>query len=126
MAGDDTGHLAGVTGPQGASTNVYDPDGHLLIERDPGRTTLYLPNGQQQTLDAATNLVSGARYIAMPGGGSVIRTGAGSAYTYALLDPHGTPSLYLDSTTQTRPGASTPRTATRAARRRPPPTTAAF
>lgn len=45
-------------------------------------------------------MVTGVRYYPLPGGGTAIRTGSGSAYTYALLDPHGTPSLYLDNTAQ--------------------------
>ncbi|MFY1616412.1 polymorphic toxin type 28 domain-containing protein [Micromonospora sp. WMMD736] len=97
---DDAGKLAEITG--GASGNnafTYDADGNLLLQKEPGKNILYLP-GQQLTLDTATNAVTGHRYYALPGGGSCIRTGSGTAYTFAISDHQGTPTLYLDSTAQ--------------------------
>ncbi|MFC4110781.1 RHS repeat-associated core domain-containing protein [Micromonospora zhanjiangensis] len=101
LAWDDAGRLTGITGgAAGNSSYVYDSDGALLLQKDPGQTILYLP-GQQLTLDTKFNTVSGTRYYALPGGGTCIRTGSGSNYTFALPDPQGTPSLYLDNTAQT-------------------------
>ncbi|MER7416131.1 RHS repeat-associated core domain-containing protein [Micromonospora peucetia] len=97
---DDAGKLAGVTGgTSGDNTFVYDADGNLLLQKEPGKNTLYLP-GQQLTLNTATGVIGGNRYYALPGGGSCIRSGSGTAYTFAIADHQGTPSLYLDSTAQ--------------------------
>jgi RHS repeat-associated protein len=97
---DDTGALASVTGTTGTSTFVYDADGALLLQKDPGTTTLYLP-GEQLTLNTATQTVNGVRYIQLPAGGTAVRTGTGTNYRFELSDPHGTPTLYLDNTAQT-------------------------
>lgn len=94
---DDTGKLATVTTTEGTSTHVYGPDGDLLLQKDPGTTTLYL-GSQQYALDTNTKAVTGTRYYALPGGGTAIRTG--TSYTFALAGLHGTPTLYLDSTVQ--------------------------
>jgi RHS repeat-associated protein len=101
LSWDDTGKLASVTGPAGTSSSVYGPDGNLFLQKDPGTTTLYLPNGQQHVLNTNTGTVTGTRYYALPGGGSSIRTGSGTNYTFALADAHGTPTLYLNNTAQT-------------------------
>ncbi|WP_405425461.1 RHS repeat-associated core domain-containing protein [Micromonospora sp. NBC_00617] len=97
---DEAGDLVAVTG--GASGNnsfIYDTDGGLLLQKEPGKNTLYLP-GQQLTLNTTSTVVTGNRYYALPGGGSCIRTGSGTAYTFAIADHQGTPSLYLDNTAQ--------------------------
>jgi RHS repeat-associated protein len=101
LSWNDAGQLAAVTGgTAGDSSFVYDADGNLLLQKDPGVTTLYLP-GEQLSLNTATNTVTGVRYYPLPGGGSVVRTGtATSAYTFAIGDPHDTPTLYLDNTAQ--------------------------
>ncbi|MEV4826679.1 RHS repeat-associated core domain-containing protein [Micromonospora sp. NPDC049274] len=97
---DDAGKLTGVTGgTSGTNSFIYDADGNLLLQKEPGKNTLYLL-GQQLTLNTATSVVTGSRYYALPGGGSCIRTGTGTAYTFAIADHQGTPSLYLDSTAQ--------------------------
>ncbi|RLK22479.1 RHS repeat-associated protein [Micromonospora sp. M71_S20] len=97
---DDAGKLTGVTGgTSGNNTFVYDADGNLLLQKEPGKTTLYLP-GQQLTLNTSTNTIDGDRYYSLPGGGSCIRSGSGTAYTFAIADHQGTPSLYLDNTAQ--------------------------
>ncbi|WP_433349113.1 RHS repeat-associated core domain-containing protein [Micromonospora sp. CA-111912] len=97
---DDAGKLAGVTGgTSGGNTFTYDADGNLLLQKEPGKTTLYLP-GQQLTLNTTTNVIDGNRYYDLPGGGSCIRSGSGTAYTFAIADHQGTPTLYLDSTAQ--------------------------
>ncbi|MGW5560040.1 RHS repeat-associated core domain-containing protein [Micromonospora sp. NPDC003944] len=97
---DDAGKLTGVTGgTSGTNTFIYDADGNLLLQKEPGKNTLYLP-GQQLTLNTSTSAVIGSRYYDLPGGGSCIRTGSGTAYSFAIADHQGTPSLYLDSTAQ--------------------------
>jgi RHS repeat-associated protein len=97
---NDAGKLATVTTPAGTTTNIYSHTGDLLLEKSPGRATLYV-GAQQFTLNTATNTVTGTRYYALPGGGSVIRTGTGTNYTFALPGRHGTPDLYLNNTAQT-------------------------
>ncbi|MGK5519424.1 RHS repeat-associated core domain-containing protein [Micromonospora sp. URMC 107] len=97
---DDAGKLTGVTGgTSGNNTFVYDADGNLLLQKEPGKTTLYLP-GQQLTLNTATGVIDGDRHYSLPGGGSCIRSGSGTAYTFAIADHQGTPTLYLDNTAQ--------------------------
>jgi RHS repeat-associated protein len=94
----DAGLLTAITGgTAGDSHFVYDADGSLLLEKDPGATTLYLP-GEQITLTGQTT--SGIRYYPMPGGGVAYRTGLGSAYGFEITDQHGTPFLTLDNTAQ--------------------------
>ncbi|WP_312882468.1 RHS repeat domain-containing protein [Micromonospora polyrhachis] len=100
LAWNEAGKLTSITGGTGGDSSfVYNADGEILLQREPGKTTLYLP-GQQLTLDTAANTVSGSRYYALPGGGTCIRSGSGSDYTFAIADHQGTPSLYLDSTGQ--------------------------
>jgi RHS repeat-associated protein len=96
---DAAGKLTSVTTPSGTTSNIFGPDGGLLLEKSPGSTTLYV-GSQQFVLNTSTNTVTGTRYYALPGG-SAIRTGTGANYSFALSDPHGTPTLYLDSTAQT-------------------------
>ncbi|WP_455583746.1 RHS repeat domain-containing protein [Kitasatospora griseola] len=95
---DDAGRLNKVSGPTGDTTYVYDANGQVLLQKDPGSTVLYLP-GEQITLTGST--VTGARYFTLPGGGTVVRTGAGDNYKFEIADPHGTAGLSLDNTAQT-------------------------
>jgi RHS repeat-associated protein len=99
---DDNRQLAAINGSTGGNTTfLYDADGELLLQKDPGTTTLYL-GGQQHTLTTATGVITGTRYYKLPGGGTAIRTGtADTAITFAIGDQHGTPTLYLDYTGQT-------------------------
>jgi RHS repeat-associated protein len=98
---NDSDQLTAITGgTAGNSAYVYNGDGDLLLQKDPGTTTLYLPN-EQLALNTGTGVVTGSRYITLPGGGICVRTGTGSNYTFQLGDVHGSPSLYLDSTAQT-------------------------
>ncbi|SCG71554.1 RHS repeat-associated core domain-containing protein [Micromonospora halophytica] len=97
---DDSGELASVTGgSDGDSTFLHDADGNLLIQKDPGKTTLYLP-GEQIVLDTQTQTLSGTRYYALPIGAMAHRTGSGTAYGFTIPDHQGTPSLYLNNTAQ--------------------------
>ncbi|HEY0534997.1 MAG TPA: RHS repeat-associated core domain-containing protein [Actinoplanes sp.] len=96
---DDAGRLATVTGSTaGSSSFVYDADGGILVQHDPGSTTLYLDD-EQFVLNTATGSVTGTRYYGLPGGGQAVRTGtATTAVSFALTDEHDTPALYLDYT----------------------------
>jgi RHS repeat-associated core domain len=84
----------------GTSSYIYDADGNLLLRKEPGKVTLYLP-GQQTTLDTATNTATSVRYYPLPGGNLAIRTGTGTSYRFAIVDPHGTADLLLDNIGQT-------------------------
>ncbi|WP_285685725.1 polymorphic toxin-type HINT domain-containing protein [Actinoplanes sp. NBRC 103695] len=98
---NDAGQLTKVSGPSGTSTNIYDADGNLLLQKDPGTTTLYL-GAQQHVLNTSTNVVTGTRYYALPGGAVAVRKGtANTDFSFELSDGQGTPNLYLDNTGQT-------------------------
>ena len=95
----DNGKLATNTTSAGTTSYIYDADGNLLLTEDPGQTTLYLFGGAQQlVLSTATGAVTGTRFLPVPGGGEVVRTGAGSSYDFELADQHGTGVLTLDPT----------------------------
>ncbi|MFD9436154.1 polymorphic toxin-type HINT domain-containing protein [Streptomyces sp. NPDC060002] len=96
---NDAGQLTQVSGGKTGTTGyIYDADGNVLLQTDPTSTTLYLP-GEQLTLTGTTT--TGVRYLPLPGGGTVVRTGTGTNYKFEISDPHGTSSLYLDNTGQT-------------------------
>ncbi|MEH0579109.1 RHS repeat-associated core domain-containing protein [Streptomyces sp. B21-108] len=96
---NDAGQLTQISGGKTGTTGyIYDADGNVLLQTDPTSTTLYLP-GEQLTLTGTTT--TGVRYLPLPGGGTVVRTGTGTNYKFQISDPHGTSGLYLDSTAQT-------------------------
>ncbi|WP_052398283.1 RHS repeat domain-containing protein [Streptomyces sp. NRRL F-5123] len=96
---NNTGQLTQISGGKTGTTNyIYDTDGNVLVQTDPSSTTLYLP-GQQLTLTGTTT--TGVRSLPLPGGGTVVRTGLNTAYSFEFADQHGTSGLYLDSTAQT-------------------------
>ena len=70
----------------------------MLVQQDPGSTTLYLP-GEQLTATGPT--VTGVRIIALPSGGDVVRTGNTTSYSFEIPDSRGTNALSLDYTAQT-------------------------
>ncbi|SDZ65206.1 RHS repeat-associated core domain-containing protein [Asanoa ishikariensis] len=96
---DDAGRLTRTTSNTGASDFIYDADGNLLLQKDPGATTLYLP-GQQVTLNTTTKTTTAVRYYPLPGGGIAARSGTGTNYKFTFTDPHGTSNLALDNTAQ--------------------------
>ncbi|TDO39650.1 RHS repeat-associated core domain-containing protein [Paractinoplanes brasiliensis] len=100
LAWTDEGKLGSVTSAAGTSTSIYNANGDLLLQDDPTTTTLYL-GAQQHVLTKATGAVTGTRYQTLAGAGTVIRTGSGTAYTFALANTQGTPTLYLNNTAQT-------------------------
>jgi RHS repeat-associated protein len=101
---NDDGTLQKITStPGGTSSYVYDAGGNLVLQKDPGVTTLYLP-GEQLTLDTTTKAVDGIRYYPLPGGGMAVRTGTTSSggststsYYFELTDQHSTATLSLGS-----------------------------
>ena len=56
-----TGKLASDSNAKGATSYVYDADGNLLLENDPGSSTLFLPD-EQLTYTTATAATTGVRY----------------------------------------------------------------
>jgi RHS repeat-associated protein len=95
---DSVGHVATETTGSASGSYVYDANGALLVQHDPGETVLYLA-GQEIHVDTATQVASGIRYISGPGGVQSIETGAGGI-TYTLGDPHNTMTLAIDGHTQ--------------------------
>ena len=95
------GKLASVTNSKGTTGYLYDADGNLLLQEDPGATTLYLP-GEQLTAvtSGSTTTVTGARIIPLASGGDVVRTGATTSYHFEILNQQGTSELELDNTAQ--------------------------
>jgi RHS repeat-associated protein len=49
-------------------------------------------------LNTSTSAITGTRFIAVPGGGEVVRTASGSAYNFELTNQQATGVLTLDST----------------------------
>ena len=100
---DNQGQLTAVanTTSNTDSSYIYDASGNLLVETDGTDTTLYLPS-EQITVNTSTGSdVSAARYYALPGGATAVRTGTGTNYDFEVAsDQHGTNTLYLDSTCQ--------------------------
>ncbi|MFI7135181.1 RHS repeat-associated core domain-containing protein [Nonomuraea sp. NPDC050153] len=89
MTWDSEGRLAG----SGQTTHVYDVDGARLIRRDPGGTTLYLPNGLE--LRRAGTTVSGTRYYSHANSTIAVRTAAG--LTWSIQDHHNTTEALIKS-----------------------------
>lgn len=78
---------------------LYDADGNLLIERDPGSTVLYLFAGiEQLTLTTSTDKVTGLRYYGNPDGTTIVRSSAGKL-TYLPSNPQGTSQVEVDAGT---------------------------
>lgn len=98
---DDAGRLTAITGgTAGNSSFLYGADGNLLLQKDPGAATLYLP-GEQLALNTSTQAVTGIRYYPLPGGGTAYRTGTATSTTgYEIADQNGTNLLTLDYTAQ--------------------------
>jgi len=95
----DDGKVATAATSAGTTSYIYDADGNLLLQKAPGQTTLYAFGGAEQIVEnTATGAVTGTRFLALPGGGTVVRTGSGSAYWFETGDQHGTSLLTLDST----------------------------
>ena len=72
------GSLQSVTTSAGTTSFIYDADGNLLLQQAPGQTTLYI-FGEQLDLNTTTGPITGTRFLNLPGGGTVIRTGSGTS-----------------------------------------------
>jgi YD repeat-containing protein len=121
------GQLAQVSGGTGGTTTyVYAPDGSLLLQENPGSSTLYL-DGEQltATTSGGTTTVTGARIIPLPSGGDVVRTGSGTSYSFEVPDPTAPTTSTSTPPPRHPPGGSSPPTAPPAAPPPPGPTTAA-
>ncbi|MEV7416660.1 ricin-type beta-trefoil lectin domain protein [Streptomyces sp. NPDC089919] len=84
--------------PATTTTYLYDADGNLLIRRNPGSATLTLGN-DELTVNTATQARTGVRYYPVPGGLTIVRTGAGTAagaFVAQFADHHGTNNLSID------------------------------
>ncbi|NEA59600.1 hypothetical protein G3I60_36945 [Streptomyces sp. SID13666] len=89
------------TGQDNPTTYTYDAGGNQLLRTDPdGKSTLYLP-GQEVVYNPATKATTGTRYIALPGGVTCTRTGAGTAYNFVASNDQATGTTSLDATAQT-------------------------
>ncbi|MCB8905999.1 MULTISPECIES: ricin-type beta-trefoil lectin domain protein [unclassified Streptomyces] len=87
--------------PNTTTTYLYDADGKLLIRRNPGTATLRLGN-DELTVNTATQARTGIRYYPIPGGMTIVRTGAGTAagaFVAQIADHHGTNNLTVDLST---------------------------
>jgi len=81
------------------SSYLYDADGNLLIQRDPGTTTLYLDNGAEELqLNTATDAVSGIRYYSEPDGTTIVRSSSG-ALNYELANQQSTNTETINAST---------------------------
>jgi YD repeat-containing protein len=101
LSWNDTGQLSSVTttGGTGAGTTtyLYDADGNLLLQADPGSTTLFL-SGEELVADGST--VTGTRYYSINGMDIAARTGGSNPQVYFLiLDREGTDQLAIDAYT---------------------------
>ncbi|HEY2505822.1 MAG TPA: RHS repeat-associated core domain-containing protein [Streptosporangiaceae bacterium] len=101
LSWNDAGQLSSVqtAGGSNAGTTsyVYDANGNLLMQSDPGSVTLYLPD-EQLALDTSTNTVSGTRYYTLGTSTVAARTSAGDVQ-YLISDNQGTSTLAVDYAT---------------------------
>ncbi|MGW3521367.1 RHS repeat-associated core domain-containing protein [Streptomyces hydrogenans] len=80
---------------------LYSPEGTRIIKRDPAKTTLYLPGGQELELTrkAGTTpaaITNGTRYYPVPGG-SAIRTSKDNRVGLLVSDHHNTNTLSISA-----------------------------
>ncbi|MER5863542.1 polymorphic toxin type 24 domain-containing protein [Kitasatospora sp. NPDC002040] len=95
------GKLASTTQGTATTTYLYDADGNQLIRRNPGKTTLNL-GGDELVYDTNAKTFIGTRYYPIPGGLTIVRTGAGTApgaFVAQLADHHGTDTASIDLST---------------------------
>lgn len=82
-----------------ASTYTYDASGTLLLQSDPAaaQNVLYLPWGEQITLNTSGNTVSGLRYISnSPDGVAVVHSSTGTV-DYELTNTNGTATAEVNA-----------------------------
>ncbi|MFD9793909.1 RHS repeat-associated core domain-containing protein [Streptomyces sp. NPDC059070] len=86
------------TVPDTTTTYLYDTEGKLLLRRGPATTTLNL-GADELNVDRATGARTGVRSYPVPGGMTVVRTGAGTAagaFAVQIADHHGSANLTVD------------------------------
>ncbi|MFJ9854995.1 polymorphic toxin-type HINT domain-containing protein [Streptomyces sp. NPDC101150] len=98
---DSEGHLASVTEPAGDSgtkstSYLYDADGNRLLARADDKTTLYLGDHTELTLDKGADKPKATRYIPLGSGNQAVLADDGT-YTVTLADHHGTGQLAIDA-----------------------------
>ncbi|MEU6134757.1 RHS repeat-associated core domain-containing protein [Nocardioides sp. NPDC047086] len=103
LAWDAEGELASVTEDGGdASTYTYTADGDRLVRKQDGKTTVYLPGGQEVTVDDETSVVTAQRYYTFNGETVAVRTAAGASGTTTIVaDHHGTGQVQVAQATNT-------------------------
>ncbi len=94
---DAQGLTSTVTTSGGISGYLYDADGNLLIQRDPGSTTLYLDGGAEQ-LVLSGGKVTGLRLYTEPGGATIVGSSSG-AISYEVANQQGTALETIDAST---------------------------
>ncbi|MEV7418409.1 polymorphic toxin-type HINT domain-containing protein [Streptomyces sp. NPDC089919] len=88
---NEEGKLATSTLSGSTTSFLYDAEGTRLLKREPAKTTLYLPGGQELILTKSSNALAGNRYYSVPGG-SAIRSSDGYV-RFLIADHHGTNTL---------------------------------
>jgi hypothetical protein len=83
------------------SSFEYDADGNVLVEKDPGTTTLYLP-GEQLALNTSTQAVTGTRYYTLPAAAPKSSTPTKGGCTTVAEITHSLPAA--SRRTRSRPG----------------------
>ncbi|MDX8031676.1 polymorphic toxin-type HINT domain-containing protein [Lentzea sp. BCCO 10_0856] len=97
MTWDLEGRVATTVDESGASSYVYDADGHRLIKRDPTGRTLYLP-GQELRYTASSGAKTCTRYYTHAGQPIGTRTSTG--ITWMSADQQGTTQITINALSQ--------------------------
>jgi RHS repeat-associated protein len=91
LAWDAEGELASVSEGGKSSRYTYTADGDRLVRKQDGKTTLYLPGGQEITVDDGTSVVTAQRYYSFNGETVAARFSGGTSGTTTIVaDHHGT------------------------------------
>jgi RHS repeat-associated protein len=72
--------VASVTTAAGTSSYFYDASGNLLLQTDPGGTSILYADGGAEQITASGSTLSGVRILSAPDGTNVVRSSAGSIY----------------------------------------------
>jgi len=91
------GRIEKITEGSKTTSFLYDADGNRLIRRDPGGTTLYLPN-MELRLDNGAATAKTTRYYTYLGQTIAMRTATGVQFLAG--DHHGTSELAISATNQ--------------------------
>jgi RHS repeat-associated protein len=94
---DSEGNLASMVEGSSASSYVYDTSGSVLVRRDSGGATLYLP-GMELRLNSSSGTPNAIRFYAEGTRNVAVRTAGGVAWQSS--DPQRTSQLSMDSGTQ--------------------------